>query len=150
MNHEISLVRQFHEQFGFEVATNPTLLAGGRNVAARMATDIRDLLSRFQQVNDPTELFGARVCLALEELAESVEAHREGDLIAAADAWGDRMYLLLGDAVAMGLPAVEIFAEIHRSNMSKTVPSSENRAKASKGPQFHRPELHEILQSGQD
>ena len=57
--------------------------------------------------------------MAVEELAEWIEAHVAGDLTAAADAWADRCYLLFGDAVATGLGTEAVFDEVHRSNMTK-------------------------------
>jgi predicted HAD superfamily Cof-like phosphohydrolase len=57
--------------------------------------------------------------MAVEELAEWIEAHVASDLTAAADAWADRAYLLFGDAVATGLGTEALFDEVHRSNMTK-------------------------------
>jgi hypothetical protein len=44
-----------------------------------------------------------RTCLLLEELAEWLSAHARRDLVATADAWADRTWVLFGDAA--GLPA---------------------------------------------
>ena len=57
--------------------------------------------------------------MSLEETVEWIEAHEQGDLVAVADALGDRAYLLLGDAVSTGIPLDKVFAEVHRSNMTK-------------------------------
>lgn len=65
-----------------------------------------------------------RAAMALEELAEWLSAHANGDLVAAADAWADRVYVLFGDAVAAGLPAADLFAEVHRSNMTEELDSA--------------------------
>jgi predicted HAD superfamily Cof-like phosphohydrolase len=59
-----------------------------------------------------------------------------GDLVAAADAWGDRLYVLLGDAVAAGLPAERILDEVHRSNMTKAVRASTATGKGKKAAAF--------------
>lgn len=42
-----------------------------------------------------------------------------GDLVGAADAIGDLLYVVLGAAVAHGIDIEPIFNEIHRSNMTK-------------------------------
>jgi hypothetical protein len=75
-------------------------------------------------------------------------AHFAGDLVAAADAFGDRPYVLLGDAVAASLPAAAIFAEIHRSNMTKAGPSASGNGKGSKGAAFMPPQLGGLLGGG--
>jgi predicted HAD superfamily Cof-like phosphohydrolase len=53
--------------------------------------------------------------MAIEEFIEWLQAHVDDDLIAAADAWADRSYVLVGDVVAAGLPAAELHSEVHRS-----------------------------------
>ncbi len=85
-----------------------------------------------------------RLCLELEEITEWLDAHLQNDLVAAADAWGDRLYVLMGDAVSAGLPAQAVFDEVHRSNMSKQCKSS-NRGKAVKGTAYRRPQLDDVI-----
>ena len=87
-----------------------------------------------------------RAAMAIEELAEWLLAHANGDLVAAADAWADRAYVLFGDAVAAGLPAAELFAEVHRSNMTKEL-VADGTGKARKGAAYRPPELAAILES---
>ena len=82
--------------------------------------------------------------MALEELAEWITAHTQGDLISTADAWADRAYVLFGDAVAAGLPAAELFAEVHRSNMTKELDSA-GTGKAVKGPMYQPPNIWQAL-----
>jgi predicted HAD superfamily Cof-like phosphohydrolase len=86
----------------------------------------------------------SRLCLAMEELAEWSEAHAVGDLVAAADAWGDRLYVLLGDAVATGMPGQDIFAEVHRSNMTKDG-CDFTEGKGSKRKKFQRPDMRSAI-----
>ncbi len=80
-----------------------------------------------------------RLALALEELAEWAAAHANQDLVAAADAWADRAYVLMGDAVACGLPAQELFEEVHRSNMTKQFGIRTGVGKAYRGTQYEPP-----------
>ncbi len=56
-----------------------------------------------------------------EENDEYLEACEKGDLTQIADALGDKLYILCGTILAHGLQdkIVEVFEEIHRSNMSK-------------------------------
>lgn len=49
----------------------------------------------------------------------------------------------LGDAVAGGLPIGPIFAEVHRSNMTKAQAATDG--KATKTARFQRPDLQTVL-----
>lgn len=145
MDAALNEVRKFHRQIGAAVAESPTLLACPAESASEIATAIRGLLARCQgMAGDGTNLL-SRLCLALEELAEWVEAHAAGNLVAAADAWGDRLYVLLGDAVAAGLPAKVIFEEVHQSNMTKAAARAGNLGKGTKTVTFRQPRLREVL-----
>jgi predicted HAD superfamily Cof-like phosphohydrolase len=59
--------------------------------------------------------------LMAEENDEYLEAAKNKDLTLIADALGDKLYILCGTLIAHGLQhkIVEVFEEIHRSNMSK-------------------------------
>jgi predicted HAD superfamily Cof-like phosphohydrolase len=60
-----------------------------------------------------------RVNLINEEALEFQTASEAGDLIEAADALADIMYVVYGAALEWGIPLDAVFAEVHRSNMSK-------------------------------
>jgi predicted HAD superfamily Cof-like phosphohydrolase len=139
-------VTEFHRAFGLRAAARPALLECLPEPADTVARELRRLADRCRQTGESRDGLCARLALALEELAEWAEAHVAGDLVAAADAWGDRAYVLLGDAVAAGLPAEAIFAEVHRSNMTKTAAAGFG-AKPTKGDHFEPPRLETILQS---
>ena len=149
MDTALNKVREFHRQIGAAVEESPTLLACQAESASEIAAAIRNLLSNCRDRADDGSNLVSRLCLALEELAEWVEAHAAGDLVAAADAWGDRLYVLLGDAVAAGLPADAIFDEVHRSNISKAVSRPGSLGKGTKGSEFRKPRLEQILCSPQ-
>jgi len=144
MQQELDSVCSFHQKYGFEIASQPTLLTGDLGFIRLCASQLRGLQDQCTR-RAPGNLLESRLALSLEELAEWLEAHVEQDLEAAADAWGDRLYVLLGDAVAAGLPGDEIFCEIHRSNMSKTRPSDISEAKGIKGDGYSSPSLHHLL-----
>jgi len=92
----IEKVKEFHEVFGLEFHEAPT---------AEVSRKIVELRHRLMQ----------------EENDEYLEACEKGDINEIADALGDKMYILFGTIIAHGLQhkIEEIFAEIHRSNMSK-------------------------------
>ena len=106
--------------------------------------EFQRILSRLDSSRRDGDELMLRLCLALEELTEWIEAHLTQDLVAAADAWGDRLYVLLGDAVSSGIPAQDVFDEIHRSNMTKQNDSS-YKGKAIKGTSFRRPQLEDVV-----
>lgn len=79
--------------------------------------------------------------MAIEELAEWIEAHCHQDEAAAADAIGDRLYVLLGDAVATGLNVESILDDVHRSNMGKVAINPQS-GKAIKGDRYQPPKFN--------
>jgi|YNPBryantNP2012_1023418.scaffolds.fasta_scaffold04412_3 predicted HAD superfamily Cof-like phosphohydrolase len=123
----IRKVQQFHEAFGVPVAPRPT---------ADLPADVRTL----------------RVRLLAEELAEYEAAAAAGDLVAVADALTDLAYVLFGTYLAHGLQDVaeELFAEVHRSNMSKLdengQPIHRSDGKVLKSSLFSEPDLKTILE----
>ena len=141
----ITAVKDFHVKTSAPVGQAPQLLAGDRRQARLLAEQLRTIIAKTRSENATEDnLLMARAAMALEELAEWLTAHAAEDLVAAADAWADRVYILFGDAVAAGLPAAELFTEIHRSNMTKE-PATDGGGKAIKGENYSPPQLEAIL-----
>lgn len=137
----LECVRDFHQHVGAPVSVVPRLLECENESASTLANQIRKLISN--EVNASPDQLTLRTYLALEELAEWLEAHVAGDIIAAADAWADRAYVLFGDAVASGLPASQLFQEVHRSNMSKSAVGQ--TGKGIKGKSYQPPNIGPLL-----
>jgi predicted HAD superfamily Cof-like phosphohydrolase len=137
----IQAVRTFHERTASPIADRPRLLPGRKAQAEALARQLLVIKAEICADGDPLL---QRAAMAIEELAEWLQAHAEGDLVAAADAWADRAYVLFGDAVAAGLPAAALFAEVHRSNMTKEPVAGES-GKARKGHGYTPPDLETIL-----
>lgn len=57
-----------------------------------------------------------------EEVGEFADAVAERNLTAVADALADIVYVACGTAGLLGIPFDEVFAEVHRANMSKLGP----------------------------
>jgi predicted HAD superfamily Cof-like phosphohydrolase len=141
----VECVRQFHRHVGAPTPDQPCLISCSETVA-------RDLCSRLWELSQTAaiaaqeydDMLAARLAMALEELAEWMAAHADGNLVAAADAWADRAYVLLGDAVAAGLPAEGLFAAVHASNMTKQ-PIAGGSGKGVKGPEYRPPNIASIL-----
>jgi len=146
MNNELMRVREFHLHIGESVSSVPRLLDHEPAIDNELAQMLRQIVDSFNGRQEKPSQLIRRSLMAIEELAEWIEAHAEADLVAAADAWGDRAYVLLGDAVAAGLPAEAIFDEVHRSNMTK-FGSDTNSGKGIKSDGFNRPDLQIILQN---
>ena len=141
----VTMVREFHQRIGAPIAASPQLLDGDPKEAQFLAARLRNLEGLAKRVAGYDPMV-ARLALALEELAEWTEAHVKRDIVAAADAWADRAYVLIGDAVACGFPAQELFEEVHRSNMSKQYGVRTGLGKAYRGQQYEPPKIREILE----
>ncbi len=124
MNVQLDLVTAFHHSFRIPARPTPT--------AEIPEAEMRHEIMR-------------------EENDEYREACEKGDLIAIADALGDQLYVLCGTIIAHGLQdkIAAIFAEIHRSNMSKLdadqQPILRADGKILKSANYFRPQLAPIL-----
>lgn len=143
----VRLVREFHHQIKAPVsAGTPQLLSSDPARASIFSQRLADLSREMADAasNGKDQLLG-RAAMAIEELGEWLEAHSKGDLVAAADALADRLYILLGDAVSTGLPLDLLFLEVHRSNLSKLSHVKTGHGKGAKGPSYVRPEITKVL-----
>ena len=88
---------------------------------------VKDFQETFGQVvnRKPTlvdlELANLRFELMKEENEEYMQAVIDKDVVDVADALGDQLYILIGTILSHGMQEVivDVFNEIHRSNMSK-------------------------------
>ncbi len=78
---------------------------------------------------------------------ELLVAMHDRNLIGTADGIADLIYVLCGTALAFGILLNKVFAEVHRSNMTKTIEvSKRSDGKVTKGPDFSPPKIAEILE----
>ena len=126
MKQQLDALVEFHRVFGAHFQETPT-------------------------VDLPDEVIALRVSLIQEELNEYRHAAETHDLVEVADALSDLMYVVLGTYVSHGLQdlAEALFAEVHRSNMSKLDANGQviYRAdgKVLKSDQWRPPDLGSIL-----
>ena len=126
MKTELDLVAQFHHSFRIPARQQPT--------AVIPEAQMRHEIMR-------------------EENEEYREACAKGDIVAIADALGDQLYVLCGTIIAHGLKdkIAAVFAEIHRSNMSKLdadgQPILRADGKILKSEGYFRPDLAPIVES---
>lgn len=112
------MVRQFHELFGQSDAPAPDI------------TKHREL----------------RVRLIEEEFDELYDALNGNDVIGVADSLADLMYVVIGSALQWGIPLERVFAEVHRSNMTKQGGDKRADGKILKGPNCSPPDLSFVLE----
>ena len=91
-------------------------------------------------------------CALVEEEAEELRAAVEADdIVGIADAIADLLYVVHGAALTFGIPVDDVFAEVHRSNMTKLgddgAPILRADGKVMKGPSYSPPQLEPILHS---
>lgn len=77
-----------------------------------------------------------------QELRDAVEA---GDLVKAADALADLVYVAYGAAWRFGIPLDAVIEEVHRSNMTKDPAPGDG--KAIKGPRYTPPDVARVLRA---
>lgn len=125
MKKQLDQVAEFHEKFKVGDGISPVLLSP------------QDSLLRYK--------------LMREENQEYHDACEKGDLVEIADALGDQLYILCGTILKHGLQhkIEEVFAEIHRSNMSKLGDNGEpvyrEDGKIVKGNNYSKPDIKPIL-----
>ena len=125
MNDILDSVEEFHKVFELPVGEKPRIV--------------------------PHAEAALRYNLMYEENEEYLEAALKNDLIGIADALGDQLYVLAGTMLVHGLQhkIVEVFQEIHRSNMSKLgedgKPIRREDGKVLKGPDYFKPNIEKIL-----
>lgn len=125
MEKVLEKLKEFHDFFGVKVENEPTLI-------------------------DPA-IVELRYNLMEEENQEYADSCAEGNLVEVADALGDQLYILAGTMLAHGMQdkIMEVFNEIHASNMSKlgrdSKPIYREDGKVLKGPDYFRPDIEKIL-----
>jgi predicted HAD superfamily Cof-like phosphohydrolase len=130
LKQQLDALVEFHQVFGAHVENIPT-------------------------VDLPDAVIALRVSLIQEELNEYRQAAEMHDLVAVADALSDLLYVVLGTYVSHGLQdaAEALFAEVHRSNMSKLNANGQviyrSDGKVLKSDRWSPPDLGSILAEGE-
>lgn len=86
-----------------------------------------------------------RWLLLQEEMSELGAAIHNDDIVEAADALADLAYVLLGTASVWGICLDDVFAEVHRSNMTKRGAPRDKNGKITKGPNYEPPNIRRAL-----
>jgi len=90
-----------------------------------------------------------RYNLIKEELDEFSQALKDKNLVEAADALTDILYVTYGAGVAFGIDLDKCFDEVQKSNMSKLgddgKPIYNDQGKVMKGPKYFKPDLNKFI-----
>ncbi len=87
-----------------------------------------------------------RASLLAEEADETIDAIRQGDLVAAIDGLCDLLYVAYGTAVSFGIDLEPFFDEVHASNMAKLGAGRRADGKVLKAPHWQPPRIGELLE----
>lgn len=88
-----------------------------------------------------------RAYLMVEELQEAIEALAKNSEVLLADALGDLRYVTDGTAITYSIPIDEVFAEVHKSNMTKLKRDIElNPRMRDKGPDYVAPDIEGVIE----
>ena len=109
--------------------------------------DIRLLELRKTLIAEEVKELFAELDKAIEELKSGVQVAKPTRLNMMKEI-ADVQYVLSGTSVSFGLPANEVFARVHESNMSKLGPDGKPLMRADgkvlKGPNYHPPVLEDL------
>ncbi len=129
-------VKTFHEKHGFVV---DLLKSGCSTKACHLPQGYEAWLHEWWKTGVE------RAHMVISESGELMEAWHQLDVVKIADALGDLLYVVLGSAVAAGIDLAPIFAEIQRSNMTKTANQEAKSPLHPKGEGYEPPDLAPLL-----
>lgn len=149
----LGMVKEFHQKNGLPVGATFPETHELSSIATSELIDLVDLLRRYASkcldyhfkylTLKDFRLF--RMHLMLDELAEFAEGLASLDLVKSADAIADLHYVNTGNAVVLGLPLDKLFAEVHRSNMTKSIVLETETTRRDKGPNYSPPDIQGVL-----
>lgn len=153
----LEMVERFHRAFSYDTPIKPCVpgLRGDSRSELRVAANqIHVVLLGLQQYlsfSEDKPMCVQRAALAIEELVEWMRGMALGDMENVLKELTDRMFVLNGDILALGLAPVfpEAMRRLDKSNMSKVGPDGliekDSRGKAMKGPSYQPVELGDLI-----
>lgn len=93
------------------------------------------------------DIIALRVGLIAEEFDELKAALLDRDTVAVAHELADLLYVVVGTADQLSIPIGQVFAEVHRANMSKLPFTKREDGKVIKGPNYRPPNVAAVLAS---
>lgn len=104
-------------------------------------------LSQDRLAMPPRAVAEFRLKLIAEELDELRAAVANDDVVKIADGLGDLLYVVYGAGLAFGIDLEPVFAEIHRSNMTKVGGPVREDGKLLKPAWYEPPDLKRVLEA---
>lgn len=145
MKEQIKQVTDFHTKHRF--AVGETLSKPIPEVETELLVLGKALEAKGKQLRDESGMLRKeRVGLVIEEAGELAIALAQGDRVGTLDALADLAYVVVGAAVAYGLPLAEAFEAVHRSNMTKAVRREGDNTLRDKGETYEPPNLSRLLE----
>lgn len=139
MNKWQQMVREFHENSGATINDKPTILSDKDQI-------LRVKLIEEEGKELAFDAFGWQEVYANAGKVIGFTKGKSMDLVETADAIGDLLYVVLGTAVSCGIDIEPVFAEIHRSNMTKFIDGHRREdGKWIKGPSYEPANLKPII-----
>lgn len=135
-------VKQFQEKFGHPVAKRLGLSDCDAAFRVRLIAEELAELADALAVRASFDVHCHGQYVVFETSNEIVP-----NVIDAADAIADLLYVILGTAVELGIDAEKVFNEVHRSNMTKSEPTEGNK-KPHKGCDYSPPDIKGVLFPG--
>lgn len=134
------MVREFHVAFGLPVQDSPTIPD-----AKRVALRRRLISEEFKEVMEEFSTIESK--LQKESYHSAQDAYQ--DIARLAKELSDLRYVIEGTEVEFGIPGDAVYAEVHRSNMSKLGPDGKpirrSDGKVLKGPDYSEADIHTVL-----
>ena len=119
MNNEQKMVKDFHDKYHCVSNMRPTMI------------DVKTLFLRARLIS--------------EEAAEFLTAAQTENMEQMADSLCDLLVVVYGTAVTLGIDLEPLFAEVHRSNMTKDGGGKDIGGKVIKGPNYEPPQLDFLI-----
>lgn len=149
MDLEQRAVQAFHAKHSFPIAEAIGTFhqEGMTDIGSALAQLSKAALTGAES-RKPADLGMVRMHLILEEAAELCDAIANSDKVAAADALGDLLYVVLGAAVSWDIPLGAVFWEIQKSNMTKAVRDPRDTRLRNKGDSYVPPDVQGAMEKG--
>ena len=126
----LGMVKEFHKKYGHHTINSP----------GRPLDEIVEL--RHKLITEEAIEFYDASDMLLNTLDTPLSNERY--IIEIADAIADLLYVVFGAALAYGIPIERVFAEVHRSNMTKSTEKNVH-GKTIKGDAYEPPRIKEVL-----
>lgn len=145
-------IKAFHEKNEFpsdELFDNRNFQRIGTNLVASIGHTLQAEAMRTEQQALEMQEQGDdrlyRTHLMIEELGECLVAMSKGNYVEFLDGLADVLYVVIGTAVAYGIPIWAVFDEVHLSNMSKPLRSKKDPRMRQRVGEYFKPRIEDIL-----